>query len=274
MDTEATFHTATYCTERCTHETCPHSALCQYHRDPPALREGEWQAVHTCFTCMEKVLTLWDEEHAHDRLVIPDDCPHWNPVFSSATDCGACRKERDDLKKSHPRYRDAMAASGKLLNLILESVNGPRLPENVVSLDRERRTHDLAGEMAEAMNPWPNLEALARDPETRDDVEWAGKMVAFTLGSLLEVPGAAEEWSRATQTGMDDVHVAGMMMDWTEGMYLARTRHRDDPEALVHEWFLVFTEQGVIHRAWTRVSVSRRKMLLRTWTKAVRHGLA
>jgi hypothetical protein len=263
----------TWTMTRCEIE-CPHAELCPHKREPPSMKEGEWTSIHTCFTCMEKVLDLWDPDYEGHRFLVPDECPAWDPLSGSATDCGACRAERDQLKQAHPRYAAQLKAAGRMLEGILSSVkrkHDPETPENVEDLGAFRERREACGEMVEAMNPWESLTDIAEDPERAPILRRAGYLVAASLDACLEVPVFMEVWNLQEP---DEIRLAGQVLDWTEGAYLALSRHPDDAEAAVHEWMLVFTERGVVHRGWTRLTIPQRRLLLRGWAKRVREGLA
>jgi hypothetical protein len=237
------------------------------HKQP--LAEGDHADVHTCATCFNKVLDSWDEEHKDLRLIVPDDCPGWDALSGSALDCGGCRKEKDDLRHAHPRYDDQLAAAGAMMASILRSVQAKReTPENVEDLDAHREQRAVISTMAETHNPWPGLLALTDDPETAPDVEWAGQAVNLLIGEAMKLPTVQEEWTRAMDSsGWDKGRALSYMLDMVEAMYLALTRHREDVDAQVHEWMLTFTDKPPARRAWTRLSIPQKKLLLRGWRK-------
>ena len=261
--------------EPCTLE-CPHADVCKL-REPGGLKGGDWQSVHTCRLCMEKVLDGWDEDTQDKRLIVPDECPRWDALGGSALECGGCREERDELRRQHPRYAAQMEASKDLFGVFLQGIQkaagGEKTPENVVDLDNRRAVHDTASKAAAAFNPVKGLIDLASEPGAQKDMTLAANLVLAMQGEAMKLPPMMAEWNRAIDNGLDEVREAELKCEWVESMYLALTRHRDDAGALVHEWMLTFTDRPPMSRAWHWISIPRRKLLLRTWEGIVRNSL-
>ncbi|MDB4278090.1 hypothetical protein N9917_00510 [Deltaproteobacteria bacterium] len=237
------------------------------HKQP--LPEGDHADVHTCATCFNKVFDTWADEYEGQCLIVPDDCPGWDARSGCALDCGGCRKEKDDLRKAHPRYAIQLAAAGSLMSSILRSVKAKQeTPENVEDLGAHREQQSVISDMVASSNPWPGLRALAEDPETAPDVQWAGQAVDLLMAEAMRLPAVQEEWTRATNSsGWSEIRTISYMLDLVEAMYFAVTRHREDVDAQVHEWMLTYTDKPPVRRAWTRLSIPQRKLLLRVWRK-------
>lgn len=242
--------------------TCPQREPCMSsnwndsspHPSPPG--EGATlTSVHTCRTCFKRVLSSWMCK-SKERRVVPDACPRWRPVAGSACDCDGCREERDALREADPRWEGLKDASVKLFQGVVAGINAKREHgENYVDLGLERERKVVVAEWVASSSPAVPILAA---PES---YEPAAELMQLLLGVVWDDPLFVQE----RETGRDDWSIEEHKIDWLYGLKLTMERHRADPEALVHEWMLLFTDRPIASRTWTRWSVPRRRLILKMW---------
>ena len=213
---------------------------------PSTTEPEDISTVHTCKTCGEKVFSSFTDG-ATTRLIVPDDCPRWDARSGCATDCNGCRKEKDDLKKLHPKYAERMLSAQAMLAVIGDG--------NPDELARRRKRKSASEEMLMAMMPGASL----TDPvlgQKAHDISQA------LIGDLIQRCPA--EWAK-----LDTNPAMVLQVEAVEWVYLALQRHPTDPEAVAHEFKLQVTDVPGLSWGWVRMAHAERKLALRVWSAIV-----
>lgn len=231
--------------------------------DPPLLLT----LAHTCRTCLEPVLS---DHHwkLDERLLVAEGCPRWHPIQASAFDCGGCRAESDALRKAHPRHAAKQAA---LTNGFMDLLKPRKHPEGTVDLSHRRDIRTWAEGYTQADLPFTSLGDL--------DHEIGNQAMLLLWGLLAELSRQPEMVGELARMEHHEGWLLTLRVRLLEDLYLALSRHRDKPDAVElirTEWLHRFLDQGggPVSRAWTAMSTSRRKLLLRSWGKTIRELLA
>ena len=210
--------------------------------------ECQISMVHTCLTCAEKTITDYTETGV--RRTIPDTCPRWNPASGSAMDCDGCQAEKRTLKELHPSYvkfADVAADDWREFCELLRS-------DDEVAKKRNAKT--LGRKWSEASIPeFPKF-----DQARLIRAQWI-------CGALLEDIRTRfqKEWF-----GLKAHHMNGLILDWLERVYVSVGRHPNDPDALVHEFVLLFNDKSPFRTSWCQMVLARRKFLERIWVGLAR----
>jgi hypothetical protein len=249
-------------------EACPHQKQCWCsgwnehgerppgHTSPPEC-DGlkNVSSVHTCFTCGERVFDFF-EPYEGDRLVVPQDCPRWNSLQGSMTDCGGCRADREAVKRTHPNYGRKMEAAKGALEALFAGVQAKREGDD---LGAQRASQAFGKGLTEADSPrhWlPGM--LAEHPEL---VQPADTLLGAVVASVLNHEAVVPEWSRH-----EDWQHRMYLARWSQAALLAVLHHPRDPEKAVWEMWLEVSDTPSIRRGLCRgVGVSERERLRRSW---------
>lgn len=206
--------------------------------------------VHTCKSCFEKVVTF---DLSTSSMVVPDTCPRWSPNFASAWDCGTCSAARKAIGDAHPAKAARLEAAGMTMKAILSSVAKGGEGES---------THDAAVAMVTALSPFRHVQ-----PTEAEFTQAMSLVDALTKVALRE-PAFVDEVAQNTTWD-----VTYQNIEWAEAIILILRRHPSDVDAVVREWTLVFDDRPPWCRAWVRVTIERRRAILRGWAAAVRESL-
>lgn len=207
-------------------------------------------SVHTCKSCFEKVLSF---DYTTSNSV-PDGCPRWNPTFGSAWDCEKCRVERKTIEDAHPARAARLEAAGQALKALFSSIQGEE--------DAKDNLHEAAGKMASASSPFHQVQATDTEIKGAMDLSHRLLMTAMREQAFVDEVTQNKDWDTSfTQ------------IEWAEAIILILRRHTSNVESIVREWTLVFDDRPPWCRAWVRVPVNRRRMIIRGWEAVVRETL-
>lgn len=160
-------------------------------------------------------------------------------------DCDGCRTEKETLRELHPSYVKTTRATTEGW-------------EEFCALIKSE--DELAGRrnVKEMTQKW--VEASVPDFPDYDQARLI--RAQWVCGALMKDVRVRfqQEWLKmnARQESMFILH-------WLERVYVSVGRHPEDPEALVHEFLLLFNDRQPFRMVWAQMSVARRKFLERIW---------
>jgi len=204
--------------------------------------------VHTCNVCGKKVLNLQSESYG-----IPDQCPRWNPVHSSARSCKSCRLEYDALMEDSPYHKQRETALDESLAKLKDAL-GCQQDE----LGAARICRESAELVADAV--MPRFDKFPAESVIK--AQWI-------VGSLVQdiEKRFASYWYEE-----DDIQRHFQMGEWLEIICVALGRY-DDVERITHSFLLAFVH-GRFSVAWSEKNPAEKKFILRVWEGIVREALS
>ena len=200
-------------------------------------------SVHTCKSCLEKVVTF---DYRTKSYPVPSACPRWTALFGSACDCATCIDAREAIEKAHPAHAPRMEAAQGALQAMFKGASIDDAVEAIVS----------------ATTSFNHVQPTDAEMTT-----------ALKLSHLFLVTAMREQAFIDEITQNKDWDIFTCQFEWAEAIILILRRHPSDVNAIVHEWTLVFDDRPPWCRAWVRVPVNRRRMIIRGWEVAVRETL-
>lgn len=164
-----------------------------------------------------------------------------------------------------------MVASREMMDALIGSIKFRAAHgENVVDLVTEQGKQQKLATLSHVLNPLnPLLEAFETG-EGRESYQKASEL----LRELLAVVEDDQTYAHEREICAGSFNTALDPAEWLLGLTLSIERHPVDPEALTHEWVLLFTDRPVASRTWTRWPIARRRMIIRMWEHLVRAHLA
>jgi hypothetical protein len=184
-------------------------------------------------------------------------------LFGSAWDCSSCNEARESLKLAHPNHPARTEAGEKMWSAFMDALHHrAAMPPGVESLDARRSIHEGASGMVEHMFPFRHVEP------TEDELRLAATLGDAFIGTAMRESEFAEEVAQ-NKTWDTTLH----LFEFVEGLVLAIRRHGGDATAVVREWTLMFDDRPPWSRAWIRVSVPRRMLLVRGWEATAKEAL-
>ena len=218
-------------------------------KDAP-LRLGDVTSVHTCKTCGEKVIGLWEEEKAQ---VVPDDCPRWDSLHGSAIDCGGCRVEKEALRKRHPLDATKTEAAVAIFEGILNSLKAGSTKEDSISLASE------AFVKASAPLSWAK--------STEPHLALAQRLLGILWADIQSREEFTSDWERNNIPKERIDHTTFEMFDH---LLLSLRFHGKEPERVAHDFVLFVTDRPVISRGWVWCRREGQLKLRARWLHLIR----
>ena len=225
--------------ERCTSSSWEGLSRHGASRDTPF---ESLSSVHTCKSCFEKVISFGYTT----STPVPDGCPRWGPIFGSAWDCEKCSVARKTIEDAHPARGARLEAAGLTMQAMFKGASIDDAVEAIVS----------------ATTSFNHVQPTDAEMTT-----------ALKLSHLFLVTAMREQAFIDEITQNKDWDIFTCQFEWSEALILILRRHPSDVNAIVREWTLVFDDRPPWCRAWVRVPVNRRRMIIRGWDLAVREAL-
>lgn len=241
-------------------KTCEHLDVCmESHWNETRMGQGmsdHLSMVHTCACCDERNLTILYGDKQPKRLV-PDDCPRWHPVSGCAIECSGCRRQRREIEKAHPPYKQKMNG----IKEIAQSFRDALLAKD--EFTTKRHLKKMSGQVVEGMFPGcDHLEDLYQDENV---FFMSQEFWMEMLKSFKRTP--PEFWDEVRENPPLLAHFTQGGLDY---VYHSLVRHPGNVEKVIEELVLFLTDDGHFSRHWARLRVSEKKLVKRSWQGVLR----